>query len=160
MKQKIEDSPKGQWLKEYRAMWQKMEHTHREILRWRSIAEKVTPTFSAAPSRFYADGNRIERSAEALDALRLQLADELSSLADRRFAMERAICSVPDERLRLFLRLRYIDGLTFADISEEMDLTLTWLFRLRTKALDQIQIDDLHAEKQPEKRTKAGENGQ
>ena len=131
---------KIRWLKSYRGLIAEMQRLQREIERWRSIAEKVTPTLSAV--RFTApNGSRIENRVEKIDTLRDSLAAKMDELIRLRIQIEQAVEAVPDDRLRLLLRYRYIDGMTFEKIAEKMNLSYQWVSKLHGDALEQVQIN-------------------
>ena len=131
---------KIRWLKSYRGLIAEMQRLQREIERWRSIAEKVTPTLSAV--RFTApNGSRIENMVEKIDTLRDSLAAKMDELIRLRIQIEQAVEAVPDDRLRLLLRYRYIDGMTFEKIAEKMNLSYQWVSKLHGDALEQVQIN-------------------
>ena len=131
---------KIRWLKSYRGLLAEIERTRREIERWRSIAEKVTPTLSTV--RFTVpDGSRIENAVEKIDTLRDSMAAKMDELIGRRIQIEQAIESVEDDRLRRLLRYRYIDGMTFEAIACEMGLSRQWVHRLHHEALKLLPLD-------------------
>ena len=130
---------KIRWLKSYRGLLAEIQRLQREIERWRSIAEKVTPTLSAV--RFTVpDGSRIENAVEKIDTLHTRFADALSALVDRRMAIETAVDAIPDERLRLILHYRYIDGMTFDAIAEKMCFSSKWTRKLHKSALEFLEV--------------------
>lgn len=59
---------------------------------------------------------------------------DLDDLNRYRVDMLCVIDDVRDERLRLFLQLRYLKGLTFLEASERMHYSIEWVFRLRKKS--------------------------
>lgn len=125
---------KIRWLKSYRGLLAEIQRLQREIERWRSIAEKVTPTLSAV--RFTVpDGSRIENAVEKMDTLRDSLAAKLDELIGRRIQIEQAIGAVEDDRLRLLLRYRYIDGMTYEAIAEKIGVSTKWVQRSHKKSL-------------------------
>ena len=130
---------KVQQLRRYRGLLAEILRQMQEIERCYSIAEKVTP--SLCNVRFSPpDGSRIENAVEKIDTLRELLVAQLGELAERREQIERAVNSVPDERLRLLLRYRYIDGLTFEAMAERMGLSVRWVLKLHKKALEIIEV--------------------
>ena len=130
---------KIRWLKSYRGLLAEIQRLQREIERWRSIAEKVTPTLSAV--RFTVpDGSRIENAVEKIDTLRGSMAAKLDELIERRIQIERAIDAVEDDRLRLLLRYRYIDGMTFDAVAHEMGLSALWVQKLHKNAIEFIEV--------------------
>ena len=130
---------KIRWLKSYRGLLAEIQRLQREIERWRSIAEKVTPTLSTV--RFTVpDGSRIENAVEKIDTLRDSLAAKLDELIGRRLQIEQMIDAVEDDRLRQLLRYRYIDGMTFEAIAEKMHYSPRWVLKLHKKALEFVSV--------------------
>lgn len=124
-------------LREYRVLCAEERRLLDEIARWRSAAERVTPTLAGV--RFTrADGGRIEMAVEKMDTLRACLAARLTELADRRRRIEQAITALDDARLAHLIRLRYIDGLTFEVIAARMGLSYQWTHKLHRDALARL----------------------
>lgn len=57
----------------------------------------------------------------------------------KRLAQE-AIDAVEDARLRELLELYYIDGFTWEQVAQRMDLDLRWVFRLHGRALTRVRV--------------------
>ena len=60
---------------------------------------------------------------------------EMAAAASARLKLENAVNEVPDERLKLVLQLRYIDGLTIEEAAASMFIDIRWFQRLQKKAL-------------------------
>ena len=56
-------------------------------------------------------------------------------------AVKDAIASVPDGRLRMLLRYRYVDGMTWERIAVNMNLDARWVRRLHGRALDALTLE-------------------
>ena len=124
------------WLRGYRTAVLEVDRLRGEIERWRSLAEKVTPTLSALPASTSADGTRTETAVEQIAERCAALELALCVMAARCEATEKAIQSVPDERLRLLLRYRYIDGMTLERTADKMGLSARHAKRLHRMALN------------------------
>lgn len=130
---------KIEWLRGYRTACLEAQRTREEMERWRSIAEKVTPSLSAV--RYTAaETNRMARIIEKIDEHRADLTRALEAMVDRCAAIERAIDTVPDARLRLLLRLRYIDGLTFSEAARHMNVSTRWALKMHGRAVDSLDF--------------------
>ena len=130
---------KKEFLQQYH--WAELEERRleREIERWRSRAEKVTPAYSQAP----ASGGDVRPGEDVL--LRLgDLAVELTHQRDKLIRLRRkigaAIDAVPDARLRELLRLRYIDGLAWGRIAVQMGYSYKQVCRLHGTALEKMWL--------------------
>jgi len=54
-------------------------------------------------------------------------------------AIETAIASVEDPRLRLLLRYKYMDGLKWETIADLMHYEISWIFRMHGQALHELE---------------------
>ena len=54
-------------------------------------------------------------------------------------AIEKAVESVKDPRLRLLLRYKYFDGYKWETIADLMEYELSWIYRLHGQALQEIE---------------------
>ena len=79
------------------------------------------------------------RSVPEAYALVKLLRGRLKDAARLRFAIEQSIAGVKDQRLRLLLEYRYIDGMTWERIAELFNFDTRWLLRLHKKALAQVE---------------------
>ena len=52
--------------------------------------------------------------------------------------IERSIAALQDAKLRAIMTLRYIDGMKWEDIEQELHLEYRWLLRLHRRALQEI----------------------
>lgn len=95
---------------------------------------------SVAPSNTHgASGNvsdKVGRTVAKLLDLEREINADIDRLVDLRREIEAAIAGVPDERLRTLLELRYVNGLTFEQISRRMDYSFSQIRRLHKKSLD------------------------
>ena len=126
-------------IKEYLSQAWRMEERiqakFERIWRWRSIAEKVTQTYSGMPR----DGKRdkAEILARILDAER-ELDKEIDRLIMLQSDIRITIQSVPDATERMILELRYLNYMTWEEIGERMILEVRWLHRLHNRAIKKV----------------------
>lgn len=129
------------WLRRYREAAAEQDRLMAEIARWRSLAERVSPTLSGmhagsgGPARMIA-------AVERMDELEAELAEQIVERVATRREIGQAIDRLPDERLARLLRLRYIDGMTWEKIAVQMDMTYQWVCQLHGKSLELIVIDN------------------
>lgn len=137
----MDQREKMEYLKQYRIAGAAERRLREELAMWRSTAEKVTATLSPLP-RGQGDGTgHLERAVERLAELETALGAALEERVRLRLAVNTAIQTVPDDRLRYLLERRYVDGCTWEQIALDMDLTYQWTCALHKKALDLIAID-------------------
>ena len=129
------------WLRRYREAAAEQDRLMAEIARWRSLAERVSPTLSSLPKGGGGPGRMIS-AVEHINALEAELADQIVERVTIRREIGQAIDRVQDERLSRLLRLRYIDGMTWEKIAVQMDMTYQWVCKLHGKSLELIVIDN------------------
>jgi len=87
-------------------------------------------------------------TADKLIELEQAVNDRIREMcALKRMAME-AIDRVEDARLREVLELYYIDGFTWEQVAERMEMDLRWVYRLHGKALLMVEVpeEDAHGD--------------
>lgn len=116
-----------------------IERLEQEIAMWESRAERITVSYSP-----YVDGgeqyDRVQTAVGELVELRAMLYDRLMDSTTLRLEIERSIANMRDERLRLLLELRYIDGLTWEKVAESLNTEYRWVLRLHKRALSELTI--------------------
>ena len=126
------------WLRRYREAVAEQDRLMAEIARWRSLAERVSPTLSGMPAGSGGQARMIA-AVERLDELEAELAEQIVERVATRREIGQAIDRVPDERLARLLRLRYIDGYTLEKITVEMHYCYKQTKRLHWRALDVLE---------------------
>ena len=95
-----------------------------EVELWKARAEDTNADI-AKPAAEYID---------LMDILR----DNILQLAKQRLNCFALIESIDDVRLKSLLHLRYIEGLTWEKVSEQLYIDYRWCFRLHKQAIDLI----------------------
>lgn len=129
------------WLRRYREAAAEQDRLMAEIARWRSLAERVSPTLSGMPAGSGGPARMIA-AVERMDELEAELAEQIVERVATRREIGQAIDRLPDERLARLLRLRYIDGMTWEKIAVQTDMTYQWVCQLHGKSLELIVIDN------------------
>ena len=70
-----------------------------------------------------------------------RLGDKRRETVRLRREIEDVIASVPDGRLRMLLRYRYIDGMTWERIAVNMCMDARWIRRLHGRALSVLTLE-------------------
>lgn len=130
---------KKEHLQKYRTAEREEKRLELEIQRWRSRAEKMTTGHSLA-SGGTGDGRSLEHTVERIDELTGQLVRQREELVSLRRSIGAAIDGVPDARLRELLRLRYIEGMTWEQVSVSMNYSYMQVCRLHGKALSELKM--------------------
>lgn len=129
---------KVRYLRSYRDAVAEISRLDAEIARWRSLAEKVTPSLSLAPGG--GDSDRIASAVERIADCTAARERELDVLCCFRDEIGRNISTVHDERLARLLRLRYIDCLRLEEIAMRENLDFRWTRRLMHRAIDKLTL--------------------
>lgn len=139
---KKDNQDKKRWLSQYREIVAETERLVREKEEWRSIAEKVTPTYSFEPksSGTLGESSRIATAAEHLVEIDAELEKQICKRVELRLAIASAIHSVPSEKMRYLLERRYIDGMVWERIAVDMGYSCMQIWRMHGEALSQINM--------------------
>lgn len=105
---------------------------------WESRAQRVTASFSFTAAGGKGE-DRIQRATDSLVELRAMLYDKLLDSTEIRLEIERCLASIKDDRLRLLMEYRYINGLTWEQVAETMHCEYRWILRLHKRALALIE---------------------
>lgn len=131
---------KKAYLGRYRDNEREIRRTEEEILRWESLSRKTTTTMGTAGGGSNGE-DKLQAAVEKIVRWQNRLTLQLGERVRLREEIESAIGTVEDERLRLLLRYRYIDGWRLEKIAVEMDYDYRWIRRLHGKALDKLTLE-------------------
>ena len=113
----------------YRDAMRELDRLGEELEECRARAESMTASYSLTPGGG-GDGRSMENCVLKLAVLGDEYARRLDELAVQRLEVGRIIDAVPDALTRAALRLRFLDGLTWKQTAEKLELTDTWTFKL------------------------------
>ena len=134
---------KIKYLKRYVILDREIDRKLKEVARLRSKLTRVTEVYSTEPR----GGGTIYGKTEEILAKIVDLEREIDADIDRlisiRDNIKAVIEAVEDDRERLLLQYRYLDGKTFEWIAAEMNLSWQWVHKLHSKALAKIYLDSL-----------------
>lgn len=127
------------YLKQYVILDRKIDRMLAEAERIRSRLGKLTPTLSDMPG----GGGSIYKSADiALIDKIVDLEAEINRRIDRvidlKREIEQLIDSIDDEREKLLMSYRYLDGMTFEWIASEMHYHWRSVHKIHVRALSKI----------------------
>ena len=139
----MSNKDKIKYLKRYINLDREIERKLEEVARLRSKLIRVTEVFTAEPK----GGGSIYGKTEEMLAKIVDLEREIDADIDRlvaiRDGIKTIIEAVEDDRERLLLQYRYLDGKTFEWIAAEMNLSWQWVHKLHSKVLAKINLDSL-----------------
>lgn len=123
-----------EYLSQYRILDARIDTRFERLLRLRALAERCTTTYGHRVGSGAAVDKRAELVAKIVDAesaLNAQI-DYLLTLKDE---IESAIASVPDNRYRALLEMRYLAGKRWEDIAAAMHYDERWVRKMHGWAL-------------------------
>lgn len=131
---------KIKYLKRYITLDREIEHKLREIDHWRAKLTRIMPIYSTEPK----GGGSIRGKTESIIAKIVDLENEIDADIDRlvavRDGIKAIIESVEDDRERLLLQYRYLDGRTFEEIAVQMHYSWRQIHRLHSQALTNLKM--------------------
>lgn len=130
------------WLRGYQVKAQEIRRLEEEIGRWRALMLPGRMDF-ARPSRGKpgaapGEPSRVETVAEKLLELQDDLLERVEALVDLRREVEGAIAALADERYRLLLRMRFIDGYSLNEIADRLSYSQRQICNLSREALNAL----------------------
>ena len=124
------------YLKQYTALDRTIDRKLAAIEGLQEAASRTTARYEPK-----AKGGSVYKAGNALAAkidLEKSLLDDVSRLIDLYQELNSLFDHVDDDRLRLILLYRYIDGYTFEQIAEKLGLSWKRTFDLHKKALEEV----------------------
>ena len=132
------DKIKG--LKRYINLDREIDRKLEEIARLRAKLTRITQVLTAEPQ----GGGSIYGKTEEIIAKIVDLEKEIDADVDRlvaiRDGIKTMIEAVEDDRERLLLQYRYLDGKTFEWIAAEMNYSWRQIHRLHSRALTNLKM--------------------
>ena len=137
-----DNQEKIKYLKQYVTLVREVDRMLAERDRCRARIGKLTAVLTDMPM----GGGSIYKNLDT--ALIEQIADlesdcevKLAAALKIRASIVALINSIEDERERLLMNYRYIDGYKFEWIANEMNYNWRWVHRIHARALSKIKID-------------------
>lgn len=134
---------KIKYLKRYVILDREIDRKLKEVDCWRAKLSRLTPVYSSQPKGGGTIYSRTEEIIIKIADMEEAINADIDKLIDLKQKIERVIESVPDDKERLLLKYRYLDGKTFEWIAAKMDLSWQWVHKLHSKALAKIILDSL-----------------
>lgn len=130
---KTENDVKKEYLLKYRKALQKEQEIEDEILQLR--LNKTSPSLVQDGMPHGSGGGDLSGYAAKMDELFRELKTQMEKRVELRLQISRKIEKMPDETESLLLRYKYIQGLSFEEISVKLGYTYRHTTRLHGKAL-------------------------
>ena len=122
---------KKAYLSRYQNMELEIERLEDAIEKWESRAERVTACYDSVKSP--GGDDRMQSAIDMICELRNALYERLLDSTELRVEIENKIASVKNDRLRIILEYRYIDGMNWEAISEKLHTEYRWVLRLHQR---------------------------
>ncbi len=135
----MNNQEKIQYLRGYRRILEQIELLQKDIIRWRELGEKITPSLTGMPQSGQ-DDSKVEQAAVMICNTEHTISERIGQLTRTYQQIETAIESVRDITLRNLLHRRYIDGEKWEEIAVKMHYTWQWVHKLHKRALNALQI--------------------
>lgn len=136
----MSNKDKIKYLKRYINLDREIDRKLEEVARLRSKLTRVTEVFTAEPR----GGGSIRGKTENIIAKIVDLEKEIDADVDRlisiRDNIKAIIEAVEDDREKLLLQYRYLDGRTFEEIAVQMHYSWRQIHRLHSKALTNLKM--------------------
>lgn len=100
----------------------------------RALAEKVTPSMSAAPSGS-GDGRKLENVVERIVEYDAEIEAELTDFFRKKDLAHEILCQMPDKKLRYVLEARYFSLKTYEKIAADIGYSYFGLRKMHARAL-------------------------
>lgn len=130
---------KIQFLRQYRSILEKIEILQKDLIRWRELGEKVTPSLTGMPQGGQ-NVPKVEQSAIMICDTKKEISERIRQLSSVYVQILSAIDTVDDISLQNLLHRRYIEGQTFERIAVEMHYSWRHVHRQHKQALSEIKL--------------------
>lgn len=103
--------------------------------------EDIKQTLSRYPALLW-EIEQAERELEKTPAaLREAVRERIRALREQALRIRRAVEAVPQPKLRLVLKCRYLEGMTFEEAAEALYMSERHIYRLHSEALKEVRIE-------------------
>lgn len=131
---------KVSWLGRYRRAVEEQDFWQDELLRLRSEAERMSASYGGGGGGAGAPRtNRLPCAVERIAAAQKTLETQLETCLARRLEVTGVIGRVGDTARREVLRLRYLEGRSYAEIADELGLVERQVYRLHRRGVEDVE---------------------
>jgi DNA-directed RNA polymerase specialized sigma24 family protein len=131
---------KTKYLKRYVLLDREIDRKLKEVDCWRAKLSRLTPVYSSQPKGGGTIYSRTEEIIIKIADMEEAINADIDKLIDLKQEIERVIDSVPNDKERLLLKYRYLDGRTFEEIAVQMHYSWRQIHRLHSRALTNLKM--------------------
>ena len=110
---------KKEYLQQYKVIDNYIASQVEELEKWKALSTKVTPTYSDMPKGSGGE-DKIQSAVENIIEIQKQLNQSIDKFINLKKDILSRLDAVEDISLRMLLKYKYIDGLTFEQIADKM----------------------------------------
>lgn len=131
---------KIKYLKRYVILDKEIQRKYGEAERWRSKLIRLTTVPSTQPKGGGSIRGKTEDIIAKIVDLEAEMNADIDMLVELKQSIENIIAVVEDDREKLLLQYRYLDGNTFEEIAVLMHYSWRQVHRLHSQALTALKL--------------------
>lgn len=131
---------KKRFLESYTVSVRKIKGLQRELEEWTTIATNITQKLKPIMVQNGLTNSKIEECAIKIANIEDQIVQEISKAEQNKQQIEAAVNTIKDSRRREIITLRYINGLSVAIISYELDKEYDNVYKMIRTAIKSMNI--------------------
>ncbi len=135
----MEQKKAREWLSELKKLREETEQVRQKLAAYTSLAEGTAAKNDSLGTRVDVSPGRRDDLICTVITVRERLERLCGQLGEKYFSLELILAEMPDMRLACLLKYIHIEGLSFAEAAEQLDLTERHVRRLHIKALDELE---------------------
>lgn len=136
----VTNKDKIKHLKRYIILDKEISRKLEEVTRWRAKLTKITTVPSTQPKGGGSIYGKTEDIITKIVDLEAEMNREIDQLLELKQSIENIIAAVEDDRERMLLKYRYLDGKTFEWIAGEMNYSWRQIHRLHNQSLMNLKM--------------------
>ena len=132
-----------EYLMQYRQIEKEIGRLLEERARWTALAEKMTPSLSGIPGGA-GGGDRLGETVAKIVDLEREIGAKVDELVEHYRKIGEVVSQIPDAKEREVLLRRYMQGQSWEEIGEKMEITIRRVYQLHKTALFSLDFIVFH----------------
>lgn len=87
-----------------------------------------------------SDFTEVKSDLERIEELKIRISNNISRYEEILFRIDSALDMVKDHKNYDFIKMRYIDKMTYEDIAEKLETTVMTIYRMRNRILEVLEV--------------------